>query len=99
MRVTIHKKSFSYIDLLRALTFWCTCKYNKVMDLSCLQQDDETEGCSLLFPYLFHSLTLGDIFIAHFDPGITQTFQQVGRVQAGQVCYFIGNWGGDNEHE
>ena len=41
--------------------------------------------------YLLHSLAFGDILIADLDPGVTQGFEQVSRVQILEIGSLVSN--------
>lgn len=41
------------------------------------------------FYYLLDILSLGDPLISYFDSWVAQTLQQIGRVQAHQICDFV----------
>lgn len=45
-------------------------------------------------PYLLDILSLGDPLISYFDSWVTETFNEVSRVQAHQISYFVSIWWG-----
>lgn len=93
IRITIHRNIFSKTDLAKAPTLLYTCIEQKGLYqhtigpvIHCLW---------ILFlanPYLLNSLTFGDKFIANFDSGIAQSFQQICWVEVHEIGSLIRNW-------